>query len=52
MSRINPGIVAKLMFDIIKNKYDDSGEPNSKDLELCDYIIGKIQIYFYFSLFN
>jgi hypothetical protein len=42
MSRINPTTVAKLVFETVKSKYGDSGEPNSKDLELCDYIIGKI----------
>ena len=49
MSRFDPGTVAKLVFETIKSKYDDSGEPNSKDLELCDYTIGKIQRYFDFA---
>ena len=42
MSRINPVTVAKLVFETVKSKYGDAGEPNSKDLELCDCIIGKI----------
>ena len=49
MSRINHGTVAKLVFETIKSKYDDSREPNSKDMELCDYMIGKTQSYFYFA---
>ena len=49
MSRINHETVAKLAFETIKSKYDNSGEPNSKDLKLCDYIIGKIQSYFDFA---
>jgi hypothetical protein len=41
MSKINPTTVAKLFFETIKHKYGDAGELNAKDIELCDYLIGK-----------
>jgi hypothetical protein len=40
MIKVNPTTVAKLVFETIKIKFGDAREPNAKDFELCDHIIG------------